>query len=205
MRPTKFLLVVARDLSPSASTPRWPPRQGPQVGGLVATTKKNIHQQYIGEQITGEVAKQLLADPQAVSWMKSMGIDVDAALKDTGERQISAINSLKSNTFDVRLVGGGDKKEPTPTPVPGGSSTNREPGQGHIGLASGGVVGSNPVLSLLHPREVVLNEGQQGLVRAIMAALAGGGGGGTWNVAEMNVQADDPRAFMQAVQEMINT
>lgn len=32
MRPTKFRFVVETARSPSASTPIWPPRQGPQVG-----------------------------------------------------------------------------------------------------------------------------------------------------------------------------
>ena len=32
MRPTKLRLVVETVRSPSAMTPMWPPRQGPQVG-----------------------------------------------------------------------------------------------------------------------------------------------------------------------------
>ena len=32
MRPTKLRFVVETQRSPSASTPQWPPRQGPQVG-----------------------------------------------------------------------------------------------------------------------------------------------------------------------------
>src|SRR5665647_3398089 len=36
MRPTKLRLVVATARSPSARTPMWPPRHGPQVGVLKA-------------------------------------------------------------------------------------------------------------------------------------------------------------------------
>lgn len=122
---------------------------GPDIGPIVEKAKAAVKEALITEDIRAKVAEQLTQDPATAAAMKRLGIDVDAAVKDVGERQIDVLKSMKDLT-NVNVVnwggssgagGGGGGNTAGDTSSSSGRATTR----GVRGVVGGGFNNYAPI------------------------------------------------------------